>query len=284
MSAAQNNQWFQEIFSSEGSSFGLKIKGKLAEVQTPYQHIEIYGTETFGNLMVIDGCVMLTTRDNFLYHEMMSHVPLFSHANPQKVVIIGGGDCGTLQECLRHRSVTEVWQIDIDEQVTRLSEKYFPELCTSNNDPRAHISFDDGIKWMKAAKPESFDIIIVDSTDPVGPAEGLFKQDFFENCFKVLKKGGIFIQQSESPLYHMQLIKNMHETLRAVGFSNTHTAPFPQPVYPTGWWSATLAGKGVDLQDFREKDAQQKTFKTRYYNAGIHRASFALPEFMRELG
>lgn len=283
MSDTNRSQWFQEIFSSESSSFGLKIKSKLQEVQTAYQHIEIYATETFGNLMVIDGCVMLTTRDNFLYHEMMSHIPLFTHPHPEKVVIIGGGDCGTLQECLKHQSVQEIWQIDIDEQVTRLSEKYFPELCTSNHDPRAHLAFIDGIKWMQEASPESVDVIIVDSTDPVGPAEGLFKQAFFENCFKVLKKNGVFIQQSESPLYHMQLIKNMHETLRAAGFDSVHTAPFPQPVYPSGWWSCTLAGKGISVKKFREKDAQQKTFKTRYYNAGIHQATFALPEFMKEL-
>src|SRR5262245_30630267 len=130
-----DQHWFNEIYSAEGSAFSLKIKGKLHDEKTPYQHIEIYATEKFGNLMVIDGCVMLTSRDNFLYHEMMSHVALFTHPQPKKVVIIGGGDCGTLQETLRHSSVTEVWQIEIDELVTRLAEKYFPELCRANKDP-----------------------------------------------------------------------------------------------------------------------------------------------------
>jgi spermidine synthase len=274
--------WFTEKHEASGSSIGYRVDDKLAEVSTPFQHIEIYRTAYWGNLMVIDGCTMLTTRDNFLYHEMMTHPALYTHAAPRNVVIIGGGDCGTLREVLRHPEVESVVQIDIDEQVTRLAEKYFPELCESNGDPRAKLLFDDGIKYMADAAPGSLDVVIVDSTDPVGPAEGLFNARFYANCFRALRAGGILVQQSESPLVLLDLIQSMHKAMREVGFPATRTLPFPQPCYPTGWWSCTLARKGGALDMFREHDADAKPFATRYYNADIHRAALAQPEFMRE--
>ena len=274
--------WFTEQHEASGSSIGYRVGGKLADEQTPFQHIEVYATTDWGNLMVIDGCTMLTTRDNFLYHEMMTHPALYTHAAPRNVVIIGGGDGGTLREVLRHPDVESVVQIDIDEQVTRLAEKYFPELCESNADPRAKLLFDDGIKHMAEAAPDSLDLVIVDSTDPVGPAEGLFNAKFYASCFRALREGGILVQQSESPLVLLDLIQSMHKAMREVGFSTTRTLPFPQPCYPTGWWSCTLARKDGGLDAFREHAAAAKPFATRYYNADMHRAALAQPEFMRD--
>lgn len=274
--------WFTEVFQNEGTAFSLKVKAKLHEEKSEYQLLEIYDTDTFGKLMVIDGCVMLTSRDNFLYHEMMSHPALFTHKNPKKVVIVGGGDCGTLKEVLKHPGVEEAWQVEIDELVTRLSEQYFPELCSSNEDPRANFFFGDGIKWMADVVPESIDVIIVDSTDPVGPAEGLFAVDFYRNCFLALKPGGIIVQQSESPLLHSAtIIKSVHADMKKAGFGEVVTMPFPQPVYPTGWWSATMAGKEAGLHYFREEDSQEKPFVTKYYNSEIHKGALATPEFMK---
>ncbi|WP_198244289.1 polyamine aminopropyltransferase [methane-oxidizing endosymbiont of Gigantopelta aegis] len=276
-----DESWFTEPVPSEGSAFSLKIKQKLHEEQSDFQFLEIYETEKFGNLMVIDGYVMLTDRDNFFYHEMMSHTALFTHPDPKNVWIIGGGDCGTLKEVLKHPGVERVIQIDIDERVTRLSEQYFPALCESNHDPRAELKFIDGIQWVKQAAPNSVDIIIVDSTDPVGPAEGLFSEDFYRDCFNCLSENGIVIQQSESPLYHLKLLSDMRSAMYNAGFSHLQTLFFPQCVYPSGWWSATLAGKS-DLSDFRRHDAEQKTFPTQYYNADIHQASKAQPEFFKQ--
>src|SRR5207244_3082763 len=128
--------WFTEPMEKTGTAFSLKLGEKLHEEQTAYQKIEIYRTATFGHLMTIDGCTMVSTRDNFLYHEMMSHPALNSHPNPKNVVIVGGGDCGTLREVLKHKSVTSATQVEIDERVTRLAEKYFPELCEANGDKR----------------------------------------------------------------------------------------------------------------------------------------------------
>ena len=229
--------------------------------------------------MVIDGFIMLTSRDNFLYHEMMAHPALFTHPDPQRVVIIGGGDCGTLREVLRHLGVKQVVQVEIDERVTRLAEQYFPELCESNHDPRASFDFGDGIQRMKDAPAGSVDVIVVDSTDPIGPAKGLFSEAFYQDCYNALGTDGVIVQQSESPLYHYDsIIAPMHRDMRAAGFSDSVSLQFPQPCYPSGWWTATLAGK-KDIRNFRNQDAEQKTFPTRYYNAAIHRGALAQPEF-----
>ncbi|WP_395771561.1 polyamine aminopropyltransferase [Arenimonas sp.] len=277
-----DSTWFYENFEHTGSAIGFRTVRKLDEVQSPFQKIEIFETTDFGNLMVIDGAMMVSTRENFFYHEMMSHAAIFTHAAPKDIVIIGGGDCGTLRECLKHAEVETVVQCDIDEQVTRMAEKYFPELCESNNDPRATVMFDDGIAYMAAAEPESIDIIIVDSTDPVGPAEGLFNRAFYETCFKALRPEGLLVQQSESPLALMNLIQDMIAAMADAGFRGFRTLPFPQPCYPTGWWSCTIAAKnGRDLTTFRNDAAAGKTFRTEYYNAGIHHGALLQPELLK---
>jgi spermidine synthase len=259
----------------------MKIKEKLHDEQTPYQHIEIFETEYFGTLMVIDGFVMLTDRDNFIYHEMMSHPAIFTHLNPEHVLIIGGGDCGTLKEVLKHEDVKKVWQIEIDERVTRIAEQFFPELCAHNNDRRVHFHFGDGIKWVTEADAESYDIIIIDSTDPIGPAEGLFSRPFYQQCHRSLRKGGIIVQQSESPLYHLDLIVSMRTAMKESGFEDVLTLNYPQCTYPSGWWSSTMAGKENTLQDIRIQDVIDKTIETGYYNLNIHLAALAYPEFFR---
>ena len=279
---SQQISWFTEAHQASGSSIGFRTEQLLHAEKTPFQTIEIHQTTDWGKLMVIDGCVMLTSRDNFLYHEMMTHPALFTHARAKRVVIIGGGDCGTLREVLKHEEVEKATQVEIDERVTRLAEQYFPELCESNGDPRAELLFIDGIKYMAEAEPESIDLVIVDSTDPVGPAEGLFNAAFYASCHKALRHGGLLVQQSESPLAHLELIKSMRAAMRTAGFSAVKTLPFPQPCYPTGWWSCTMARKGGDLSGFRERGAISKGFPTRYYNAEIHKAALAQPEFMRE--
>ncbi|MGD2112037.1 MAG: polyamine aminopropyltransferase [Gammaproteobacteria bacterium] len=273
-----SDEWFTEICREGGSAFSISIREKLHDEQTGYQRIEIYATEKFGNLMVIDGYVMLTARDNFIYHEMLAHPALFSHPSPEQVVIIGGGDCGTLREVLKHGRVTRARQVEIDERVTRLAEEFFPELCIANNDTRAEFRFADGIRWMQEADPGSVDVIIVDSTDPIGPAEGLFTESFYQDCHRVLGDEGIVVQQSESPLYHMRLINPLRRAMQAAGFGDVRTLFFPQPCYPSGWWTATLAGKR-DLDGFREHDARNKSFETGYYNALIHNAALTAPEF-----
>jgi len=276
-----DDHWFSEPLTPEGVAFSLRLKDKLHEERSPYQHLEVYETEHWGRLMVLDGCVMLTSRDNFIYHEMMSHPALFAHPVPRSVLIIGGGDCGTLREVLKHREVEQAVQVDIDEAVTRASQRFFPELCTANGDPRARLLFADGVQYVQEAEPESLDVVIIDSTDPVGPAEGLFGEPFLRHVHRALRPGGIVVQQSESPLFHSEsIIGALHRVMGRAGFDPVRTLTFPLPSYPGGWWSATLGGKQAELTALRD-DAVHPGFETRYYNADIHRAAFAAPQFCR---
>lgn len=274
-----SEKMYTEVCKDAGSAFSLLIKDKVHDEQTEFQRIEIYETEKFGRLMTIDGLVMLTSRDNFIYHEMISHTALFSHPDPKRVLIIGGGDCGTLREVLKHPGLEEVHQVEIDERVTRIAEQYFPELCESNDDPRAKLLFEDGIKWVKDAADGYYDVIIIDSTDPVGPAEGLFALPFQQQCFRAVGDNGLVIQQSESPLFHMHILGGIYKNMRGAGFMDVATFFFPQCSYPSGWWTTTMACKNNTIGSFREEDADAASFETLYYNAAIHRAAQAAPNF-----
>ena len=274
-----DNSWFSEPFDVTGTAFSLKIKAKLHEEQTPFQHIEIYETDSYGRLMVFDGCVMLTTLDNFIYHEMMSHPALQSHPDPQNVLIIGGGDCGTLHEVLKHPSVQRCIQVDIDERVTRVSEEFFPELCSSNNDPRADLLFDDGIKYVADCADEQFDVVIIDSTDPVGQAARLFGTEFYSDCHRITRNGGLLVAQSESPLKQLDLIKSMSNNMKLACYSSTHTFEFPQSCYPTGWWSCTMAGKENNFENIRPMDS---AVTTKYYTTESHRGGLTLRPFIKQ--
>lgn len=281
MTILNDDQWFTEIAEDSGCAFSLKTTSLVHHEQSAFQDIRIYKTKQFGNLMVLDGFIMLTSRDNFIYHEMMTHPALFSHINPKHVAIVGGGDCGTLQQVAKHSCVKKITQIEIDERVTRLAEQYFPELSTSNNDPRVNFVFCDAIEWMQNFEEEDIDIIIIDSTDPIGPAKGLFNKKFYRSCASALSQEGLIIQQSESPIAHWESITlPMKNEMKAAGFMQTQTLFFPQPVYPTGWWSATIASKH-DIHLVRDTDAKKHIFDTKYYNYDIHLAAFATPTFLQ---
>lgn len=276
-------KWYTEISPESGSAFSLKIREKIHQEQTPYQLLEIYDTEVFGNLMTLDGLVMLCGLDNFIYHEMMTHTALFTHPDPKRVAIIGGGDCGCLKEVLKHPAVEHAELIELDERVTRVAEKFFPELCESNNDPRAHFNFSNGIKHIRESDDDSYDVIVVDSTDPVGPAVGLFSKEFYSDCLHALSPDGVLIVQSESPLFHMEIIASVRTNMKDAGFGHVATLDFPQCSYPSGWWSATLASKSIAPESFRRPDASTTVDNTRYYNSEIHAAALTKPPFMKHV-
>ncbi|MEJ2105783.1 MAG: polyamine aminopropyltransferase [Acidiferrobacteraceae bacterium] len=276
------DSWYTEICREGGSALSLQIRSKIHDEQTPYQHLEIYETEKYGRLMTLDGLVMLTGRDNFIYHEMLVHPALFTHPAPKKVLIIGGGDCGCLLETLKHPGVERAELVELDEQVTRAAEKYFPELCASNNDPRASLNFVDGIKWIAEAGAGSYDVILIDSTDPVGPATGLFTESFYRNCLQALGPDGVLAAQSESPLFHRDIIKDMRSAMDAAGFPHLATLHFPQSTYPSGWWTVTLASKSVNPTDFRRTQTQDSGVQTQYYSSALHQGAMALPPFLRK--
>jgi len=273
-------QWLSERCEEAGLAVSWRITGHLHHEDTAYQSIDIYQTAEFGRLMTIDNLVMLTSRDNFLYHEMLAHPALYSHPAPRRVLIVGGGDCGTLREVLRHPEVERVTQVEIDERVTRLAEIHFPELCEANDDPRAELRFEDAIGYMANAEAGSADIILVDSTDPYGPAEGLFGPEFVADCQRVLGNDGIMAQQSESPLIHAELIAGIRANMQGAGLSAMRTLGFPQPCYPSGYWSVTLARKGArPLHQFRDHAG---AFATRYYTPAIHRGALSEPPFLQQ--
>lgn len=277
-----DGRWFTEVAPDEGIALSLTGARLLHREETARQTIEIYETDNFGTLLAIDGCVMVTDRDHFIYHEMLVHPTLFAHPSPQRVLIIGGGDCGTLREVLRHEGVMSVVQAEPDERVTRLAEQYFPELCEANGDARAKLHFGEGMKWVRDARDESLDVIIVDSTDPVGPGEDQFGKAFYRECLRALRAGGLVAQQSESPFLYPRSLWEMHQAFKGAGFADARTLTFPQPTYPSGWWSVTLAKKDARLDGFRKADAEVKPFPTRYYSAAVHEASFVLPRFLQE--
>jgi spermidine synthase len=271
-----DKNWYTEKWQGQGAAISLHINDKIHDELSDYQHIKIYNTESFGRLMTLDGLVMVTDRDNFIYHEMMTHPAILAHPAPEKVLIIGGGDCGTLREVLKHKNISQADQVELDERVTRVAEKYFPNLCSSNSDTRANLIFDDGIKWVQNTTPANYDLIIIDSTDPVGPAAGLFEHEFYGACHAALTDNGILVAQSESPLFHGDLIKSMRQEMNTAGFDNVTTLLFPQCTYPSGWWSATLASKEI-LKEPREREIE-----TFYYSTEIHKSAQALPPFLKQ--
>jgi spermidine synthase len=273
------DKWFTEVYPEDGCALSLEVSERLHEEQTEYQTLEVYQTTGFGRLMLLDGCIMLTDRDNFIYHEMMTHPVLCSHPAPENVLIIGGGDCGCLHEVLKHQQIKHVHQVDLDERVTRVAEKFFPELCESNDDARAVLSFTDGVAFVEQEEAGSYDVIIIDSVDPVGQAARLYSEDFYRACFNALTEDGIMVAQSESPLFHKSLIESMQNRMTEVGFNGISSLFFPQCTYPSGWWSASMASKAGKPSRFRKVDIE-----TKYYNNEIHQAAQAVPQFMRNSG
>ena len=263
---------------------GFKIIGRLEREKTPYQTLEIYETERVGKLMVLDGCVMLTEAHEFAYHELLVHVPLSVHPRPESVLVIGGGDGGTIRETLKHKSVRRAVQCEIDEAVTRSSQKYFPQLTEwIGNDERAELVFDDGIKYIKEHRGE-FDVILVDSTDPIGPAVGLFTSEFYSSVSEALKPEGILTCQGESP-WHMinevvSLLGELNKAYDHLGYYIGHV-----PCYPGATWGFGIASNARHNfeKPLNPALAEEISRDCKYYTPQIHAASFALPKFVNEL-
>ena len=275
-----DDTWYTEQWAGEGSAISLELKDKVHDVQSQYQRVEVFETTRFGKLMTLDGLVMVTERDEFVYHEMLVHPALFTHQNPKRVLIIGGGDCGTLREVLKHDSVEQVDMVELDQAVTDAAAIHFPTLHAASFDPRARLYFQDGIAWVADAEPGAYDVILIDSTDPVGPAQGLFSVDFYRNCQRALATGGVLAAQSESPLFHADLIRAMQRDLKAAGFNDVATVDFPQCTYPSGWWSVTIGARDGSATAFRGEGADDMPFATRYYHAARHRGALTPARFM----
>lgn len=277
---------FDEYYN-ERTGLTVGLNKLLFSEQSEYQLVEIYETDTWGNLMTIDGMVMLSEKDEFVYHEMLSHVGMFAHPNPKRVLIIGGGDGGTAREVLRHTSVNEVDMVEIDETVVQASKKYLPGVGDWEN-PKLNVLFEDGIKFVQNIQ-EPYDVIIIDGSDPVGPAEGLFKKDFIQACYDGLAENGILTAQTESPWvqgYHSSMNRVFTALSAIYEISRMYLAYIP--LYPAGMWSFAYASKGIDPKEDAVLDRvkgglKQFGSKLKYYNEDVHQGCFALPNFVKDI-
>ncbi|MEW6741436.1 MAG: polyamine aminopropyltransferase [Planctomycetota bacterium] len=271
--------WFTEE-KPEVSRLGLRVASKLHEEQSAYQKITVYDTAFFGRLLTLDDLVMFTERDEFVYHEMLLHVPLLSLPAPRSVLIIGGGDCGCLREALRHPSIERVVQCEIDERVTAVCRDWFPWVDGAARDPRADLVFDDGVRYLDTRKGE-FDLVVIDSTDPIGPAAPLFERGFYGAVARALKPGGVMTAQTEPPHWSPELVGRIYRELRAA-FSHVAAYFGTIPTYPSGSWTWAYASRERRRTDFFDA-ARAETIAgaCRYYHPALQEAAFVLPTLMR---
>lgn len=262
-------------------SLGFKVEGTLFSGTSPYQQVDVVKTAGHGAMLLNDGIVMVSERDEFVYHEMIAHVPLFTLAGPRRVLIIGGGDGGTAREVLRHKSVERAVMVEIDEMVVNACKKHIPSIACALEDRRLELIIDDGVRYA-AESGETFDAVLIDSTDPIGPAQPLFDKAFYENVSRLLSENGIMISQSESPFYDPEIQRSMFSNQRPF-FEKLHMYTFSTLTYPGGLWSFGFASKGpCPIRDFDPKRVTDSGITTRYYTPAIHRAAFALPGFVTE--
>lgn len=266
------------------NQFGItvRVKNVLYSGKSEFQQIDIIDTEFLGRMLLLDGLVMTSEKDEFFYHEMITHIPMLSHPEPKDVLVIGGGDGGTVREVLRHSSVKRVVLCEIDGAVIEVSKKFLPTIACSLDDPRVDIQVRDGIEYIKQNK-NKFDIILIDSTDPMGPGEGLFTEEFYKDVNAALKDGGIMVCQSESPFANQKEIKMMQPLLKKA-FPIVKTYTGPMPTYPGGYWSWTFCSNTVKPLEFIDEARAEKITKgSKIYNKDLHKAVFALPNFVKEL-
>ncbi len=286
--ARSRDVWFTA--RNRDMAFSLKHLGeKLLDIQSPFQRIEVYPTATFGNMLTLDGRIMCTEKDERAYHEMLVHVPMLTHTGaPRRALVIGGGDGGTVRELLRHPSVEGIVLVEIDEQVIEASKKYLPTLGGALAHPKVTIKISDGFTFIQNLPNDSFDLVLVDAPCANEVEKPLFSEKFYQEVFRVLQPEGILVTQSESPYFNETVFKLIPGYLNNIfGKSKVYCYLIQMPTYPGGTWSFTYASKGNahPLQEFREQKAESfsQNQKLKYYNAAIHKAAFALPNFVISL-
>ena len=278
------HQVFETLYTGYAQSFS--VDNVVFEAKTDHHHLQIIDTPFMGRTMLLDGAVQTTERDEFIYHEMMVHVPLFAHPNPKRVLIIGGGDGGILREVTRHKNVEHITQVEIDASVIEMCKKYFPKHSAGAfDDPRAHVVIADGSDFVAQCQ-EQFDVIIADSPDPIGPAEVLFSKDFYALEKRCLAEGGIMVAQNGVPFMQGDGVTNTYQRLRHL-YQDTSFYVAPVPTYVGGIMTLAWATDDVKLRQQSVAEIQQRVaqanLSTRYYNAEVHVAAFALPNYVRDL-
>lgn len=261
-----------------GYSVNWKLVRTLHQEQTPFQQLAVLETVELGRVLVLDGNIQVTELDEFIYHEMITHVPLFTHPHPREVLVIGGGDGGTVREVLKHPQ-TRVDLVEIDERVIVASKQYLPQMGSALDDPRATVIIADGIKYVEQCQKQ-YDLVIIDSSDPIGPAVGLFREEFYRSVHRVLRDDGIMVAQTESPIFNRDLLAEINRTLRKI-FPLVRVYLTSMPTYIAGPWSFTMASKKYDpAGEIRRED---RGFNNRCYTPEVHRASLVLPPYVKSI-
>ena len=283
MEAKGLDLWYTEEHSKE-AKFSIKVLRQLYSVQSPVQKIDILESEEFGRFFTLDGYMMVTEKDEFIYHEMIVHVAMATNLNIKKVLVIGAGDGGTVRELTRYPTIEHIDMVEIDKMVVDVCKEFLPQTACKLDDPRVHLYFEDGLRYIRS-KENEYDLIIVDSTDPFGPGEGLFTKEFYGNCFKALTEDGILVNQHENAYYtsFAQSMRRAHcRIVNLFPICKVYQAHIP--TYPSGHWLFGFASKKYDpVADLKADAWNQLGIYTRYYNTDLHRGCFALPTYINEL-
>lgn len=276
--------WYTENHTDE-VRFSIKVKEQIFSGNSEFQRIDVFDTDEFGRFFTLDGLMMVTEKDEFIYHDMIVHVPMASNPEIKRVLVIGGGDGGTVRELTRYQSIEKIDMVEIDKLVVDICREYFPITASKLDDKRVSLFYQDGLKFVRDCEEGFYDLIIVESTDPFGPGEGLFTKEFYGNCHRALSDRGILVNQHESPYYkdYAYNMRRAHNNIKD-SFPITKVYQAHIPTYPSGHWLFGFSSKGIDpVDDLSEDRWNSLGIDTKYYNTELHRGSFALPNYVKSL-
>lgn len=275
--------WYTENHTDD-VKFSIRVNKELHSEQSEFQRIDIFESKEFGRFFTLDGLMMVTEKDEFIYHDMIVHVPMATNPKIKNVLVIGAGDGGTIRELTRYKTIEKIDMVEIDKRVVEVCKEYLPQTACKFNDERVNMFFEDGLKFVRG-KENKYDLIIVDSTDPFGPGEGLFTKEFYGNCYKALTEEGILVNQHESPYYdyYAKSMQDAHDKIQGL-FKVHRVYQAHIPTYPSGHWLFGFASKKYDPIKDLDADAWNALgIKTKYYNTDLHVGCFALPTYVREM-
>jgi len=276
--------WYTEEWTDE-VRFGIKVKEHLFSKKSEFQQIDIFDSNEFGKILTIDGLMMANEKDEFIYHDMIVHPAMATNPNIKRVLVIGAGDGGTVRELTRYEGIEHIDMVEIDEVVTRSCQEHLPLTASKLTDPRVNLIFDDGLKFAQDTEAGTYDLIIVDSTDPISVGAGLFTTEFYTDCFRILSENGILVNQHECPYFetYAQEMKRAHSKISNI-FPVAEVYQAHIPTYPSGHWLFGFATKGLHpVKDVQAGVWNELGLKTKYYNTDLHIGAFALPTYVKEL-
>ena len=275
--------WFSDEHTDH-ARLSLRVERQLFSAESEYQRIDVLESTEFGKVLVVDGDLMLTEKDEFIYHEMITHVPMAVHPDVKRVLVIGGGDGGVVRELIKYETLETIDVVEIDPLLVEVCRKYLPEIACSLTDPRVEIYHEDGLRFIRS-KTDEYDLIIIDSPNPFGPGEGLFTKEFYGNCSKALTDQGILINQHESTYYdsYVDMVKRTHRRIGSA-FPVSMVYQTHIPTYPSGHWLFGFASKNLHpIYDLKADEWKKFGIKTRYYNTELHKGCFALPNYVLDV-